>query len=1178
MTATDARSGVPELHGRSVHLTLTSSGAPREARAFGLDLLLHPADELQDGLAGLWLRERGAAAVRAVHPLVGAGSAGTAVEWAAAGGEAGGSGPGEAGGSGPGATVGSGPGAAGGPRAEPMAIGRAGDAQGLHWRWTLRLLTDRAGWSWDVTVRNARDDRVELDLLHAQDLAFTGADALAANTLYPSQYLDLTPVDLAERGTALAVRQNMPGPTAPWGLVGCHTRAERWATDLLQLTGRGLPEGAPWPGLRADLPATRLQHEHAAALLQTTPVRLEPGAAWRTGFFVVLLPDHPGATSDADAAAAHGVDLPEPVGAEGGPEGEPGARRTHRPAGLHAAGPGGSLVAPGRAHLPVRAFTDAELARLAPGPRRHLLADGRRPLSWFDETGAHLVTAAHQRAVLRPHGQVLRALYTLEPGDVDVTSTVWMDGSFSSQLTAGHAALGRSLSLRPSPLGLGRVHGLRVAVDPGEGWVLLGTPALWRSATDSATWWYPVGERVVRVHAGAPDAAGRTRIEVETSGEPVPALVLLHLDWTGAPRLVGDVHTEPSPRGARITVCMPDPTGPRLTVEVDGCAPVDVGDDAPLFDDGRSRGEPVVSVRLPAAAHWTVTLTARAAEADALTARRATSWADAATAVRIAAAPGHEPAAADLLARLDTAAAWFAHDALIHYLSPRGLEQYTGGAWGTRDACQGPVGLLRSWAAHDAWRALMLRIFRAQHERGDWPQWFDFLAAHRTDRVADAHGDVVHWPILALGQYLEATGDQGILDERVAFTGDGAPGSTATVAEHVGRALDAIEATFLPGTALPAYGHGDWNDSMQPANPELARAMVSPWTVLLMVEALTRLAGGLTGDGAFAPRPAPAARARETAARARGLAAHATADLRAHFLPGGTLCGYGVRTTTPGIGFEPLIHPADRRTGLRYSLLPMVHAIAWDTLTPDEARHHLDLVARHLTGPDGARLFDRPVDYRGGPTTLFQRAEAAAYFGREVGIMYMHAHIRYAEALARVGDGPGLLRALARTVPIRPADLTPSAAPRQGNTYASSSDADFPDRYAAGAGYDGALAGTVPLEAGWRVYSSGPGLVLEVLTQRLIGVRHAGAYLHLDPVVDPALGTVTATVPTVRGPLHLRIQAGERGHGPVAVYTADREVPVRPLTNPYRAPGVAVAFADLAPSIAAGKEVTIRLD
>ena len=113
------------------------------------------------------------------------------------------------------------------------------------------------------------------------------------------------------------------------------------------------------------------------------------------------------------------------------------------------------------------------------------------------------------------------------------------------------------------------------------------------------------------------------------------------------------------------------------------------------------------------------------------------------------------------------------------------------------------------------------------------------------------------------------------------------------------------------------------------------------------------------------------------------------------------LAGYGV--VSDG-SLEPMIHPLDTRTGLSYSLLPMIHAIAGDLLTPEQAREHLHVIAEHLLGPDGARLFDRPVAYRGGPTEIFQREEESSFFGREVGIMYMQEQLRYAEALDRVGD------------------------------------------------------------------------------------------------------------------------------------------------------------------------------
>src|SRR5262249_7002716 len=43
---------------------------------------------------------------------------------------------------------------------------------------------------------------------------------------------------------------------------------------------------------------------------------------------------------------------------------------------------------------------------------------------------------------------------------------------------------------------------------------------------------------------------------------------------------------------------------------------------------------------------------------------------------------------------IDATFSWLVHDGMVHLAVPHGLEQYTGGAWGTRDVCQGPVELL----------------------------------------------------------------------------------------------------------------------------------------------------------------------------------------------------------------------------------------------------------------------------------------------------------------------------------------------------------------------------------------------------------------------------------------------------------------------------------------------------
>ena len=96
----------------------------------------------------------------------------------------------------------------------------------------------------------------------------------------------------------------------------------------------------------------------------------------------------------------------------------------------------------------------------------------------------------------------------------------------------------------------------------------------------------------------------------------------------------------------------------------------------------------------------------------------------------------------------------------------------------------------------------------------------------------------------------------------------------------------------------------------------------------------------------------------------------------------------------------------------------MIHAILEDLFTPPQAREHLQLIDEHLSGPDGARLFDRPMAYHGGPQRFFQRAESARFFGREIGLMYMHAHLRYAQALAHVGEAERFFHALCQANPI----------------------------------------------------------------------------------------------------------------------------------------------------------------
>jgi CRISPR-associated protein Csx3 len=199
--------------------------------------------------------------------------------------------------------------------------------------------------------------------------------------------------------------------------------------------------------------------------------------------------------------------------------------------------------------------------------------------------------------------------------------------------------------------------------------------------------------------------------------------------------------------------------------------------------------------------------------------------------------------------------------------------------------------------------------------------------------------------------------------------------------------------------------------------------------------------------------------------------------------------------------------------------------------------------------------------YHGGPMEVFQRAEASTFFGREIGIMYTHAHLRYAEALARHGDGEGLLEALCLANPIGMTERVQNAQPRQSTCYYSSSDARFADRYEAAARYDEVMAGQVRLEGGWRVYSSGPGIFLRLVVEALLGVRRRADLLEIDPVLDPDLDGLQATVPIDGAPVDLTFEVGPRGVGPVAVALNGVTLAMTRLANPYRPAGVAIDMA-----------------
>ena len=714
-----------------------------------------------------------------------------------------------------------------------------------------------------------------------------------------------------------------------------------------------------------------------------------------------------------------------------------------------------------------------------------------------------------------------------------------MAGVFNSMVTQGHVSINRFLSTTHSYLGLFRSHGQRLFAELEGGWQLLDVPSANEMTPQACRWSYRHSGGLIRIESRASTDRHELSLSVEVvSGPALRFLLSNHVAINGDDgadavpvRFAQDeegVFVRPIPDcdvGRRF------PTGGFRIEPLPGTVIERLGGDELLFADGRSRHQPFLCLITAPARSVGFRLTGclvPAAESKGMTEER--YWSEMTLGLRLH-PPVGSPLAGDA-ARLAEILPWFAHNALIHYLSPRGLEQYSGGGWGARDVTQGPTEMLLALGRFAPVRDLLVRLYKQQNPDGDWPQWFMFFERERNIRPGNSHGDIVFWPLLALAQYLAASGDASLLEEVVPFfhlEGD-ERAERATIAQHVERALAVISNRCLPGTHLAAYGHGDWNDSLQPADPALRERLCSAWTVTLHYQTLGTLAKAFR-------RLALA----EQAENCEDVAAQVREDFQRLLIVDDVLAGFAYFKDDGRIDY--LLHPRDSATGLSYSLLAMVHAIINGLLTPEQARRHLTTIERHLLGPDGARLFDQPMAYHGGLQKYFQRAESSTFFGREIGLMYTHAHLRYAEALWRYGDAEGFFRALCKACPIGIRSLVPAATLRQANCYYSSSDAAFADRYEAYAEYGRMMRGEKPLDGGWRIYSSGAGIGMSLIIRCFLGLRPEQAVLAIDPVIPARLDGLQAELELAGHAFEVIYRIGSAGCGTTAVNLNGADLP-----------------------------------
>ncbi|QMS85060.1 GH36-type glycosyl hydrolase domain-containing protein [Candidatus Xianfuyuplasma coldseepsis] len=999
---------------------------------------------------------------------------------------------------------------------------------------TVVLTITEQTWFYTVNVTNPLDEDIIYDVFYVQDIGIKHEGAIRNNEAYNSQYIDHS-VYPSPNGYAICSLQNQGAKE--YLQLGSLTPVIGYATDGYQFYGlsyktTNIPEAL----LHDHLPNEVYQFEHACGSLQTAKHLLVPKDTIQDvfyGHFVNRYHDRVTNLEYVDEIAerynsvSHQLQEPKELGI------------TYYESLDHV------YASP--------AISIDDIEQLYPNQIQEEWIEGQL-VSFFDRDGAHIVLGEKEHHVERSHGHILLNGNNQYVREDVYASTNYIYGLFSSQVVIGNTSFNRFISNARNGLNIAKTSGQRILIKRHGEYQLLTMPAVYEMGYNYAKWLYKIDDDMLTITSYIGLDGAWLNLTIVSEKMRQYEIAVLHQVVMGSEEFGQPFHKEIHDNVCTFTLDEHSFTYqkyPELTYDLIVDAETVVFTDESFFIEPASYE--AQTIVLASGHSMRITIQARLNHSSLVTKvgsfsaekqRFIEHYNDLSRNMRLSLPTDHHEY--HNVEKMNLLIRWYWHDALIHYASPHGLEQYGGAAWGTRDVCQGPFELFFAAGHYDVLRHMLLKIFSHQHlETGSWPQWFMF-DRYSSIQAGDAHGDIIVWPLRSLALYLQATGDVSILEEHVPYTtknGFTFTTETSSLFEHVKTEVQYIEDNLIEGTALSCYGDGDWDDTLQPANPELRKKMVSGWTTALTYEAFTLFAETIkTVDSDYTNY-------------LQEFAKNIKMDYNRYVIKDQVPAGF-LYIDEGQITY--MIHPDDDVTNMKYRLLPMNRGIIGEMFDQEQAQHMNQLILNHLTHPDGVRLMNRTIPYKGGLNTYFKRAETSACFGREIGLQYVHAHIRYIEAMAKFGNKEAAYNGLFKINPINITDTVSNAMPRQANAYFSSSDGHFLTRYQAMDEFDKLYTGDIGVKGGWRVYSSGPGIYLNQLIGSTLGIRETQNSLQFDPQIPSDLDGLEVTYQSQQATFTLKYHLQAEDYSITSVYLNGQEVPFTRLQNPYRMGGIAI--------------------